>query len=467
MATTFNSVDPRTGETGPRLRGGHARRRARPPSPPRPMCTGPARSRDSAKRAALLRGAAARLRAAGDEIVADRDGRDRPARGAPARRARAHRGPARGVRRRASTPATTSRRSSTRPTPAPSRSRAPTCAGCSCRSGPSRSSAPPTSRSRSRPPAATPRRALAAGVPVIVKGHPSHPGTSELVARELAAAVADAGLPEGTFAPPARGVAGGRAGARRRAGDRRRRLHGLLRAAGARSPTAPPRGPSRSPSTRRWARSTRSWSRRRRWPRAPDAIAEGLTASVANFGGQLCTKPGVVFVPDGEPGDAFAADVAERLDGTEPTVLLNERLRDALREAVGRLEQRAERLAAPRSADGPGFRHQPSAYAPTRAICGATPSCSRSTSARSCCSLRYGSRDDLLAALSRIEGQLTGSLHAQPRRRTSAPSSTRYGRARRARDLRRLPDRRRGHLRHAPRRAVPGHDRARRTRPSA
>jgi len=42
--------------------------------------------------------------------------------------------------------------------------------------------------------------ALAAGVPVIVKGHPSHPGTSELVARELSAAVADAGLPSGTFA---------------------------------------------------------------------------------------------------------------------------------------------------------------------------------------------------------------------------------------------------------------------------
>src|ERR671930_305608 len=42
--------------------------------------------------------------------------------------------------------------------------------------------------------------ALAAGCPVIVKGHPSHPGTGEIVARELRAAVADAGLPEGTFA---------------------------------------------------------------------------------------------------------------------------------------------------------------------------------------------------------------------------------------------------------------------------
>src|SRR6478735_8484859 len=42
--------------------------------------------------------------------------------------------------------------------------------------------------------------ALAAGCPVIVKGHPSHPGTSAVVARELAGAAADAGLPEATFA---------------------------------------------------------------------------------------------------------------------------------------------------------------------------------------------------------------------------------------------------------------------------
>ena len=41
--------------------------------------------------------------------------------------------------------------------------------------------------------------ALAAGCPVIVKGHPLHPGTGEMVAREMRAACADAGLPDGTF----------------------------------------------------------------------------------------------------------------------------------------------------------------------------------------------------------------------------------------------------------------------------
>ena len=41
--------------------------------------------------------------------------------------------------------------------------------------------------------------ALAAGCPVVVKGHDAHPGTSELVGRAITDAVADAGLPAGTF----------------------------------------------------------------------------------------------------------------------------------------------------------------------------------------------------------------------------------------------------------------------------
>ncbi|RXG55269.1 Alpha-ketoglutaric semialdehyde dehydrogenase [Armadillidium vulgare] len=40
---------------------------------------------------------------------------------------------------------------------------------------------------------------LAAGCPVIVKGHPGHPGTGELVAQALLAAVNKCGLPDATF----------------------------------------------------------------------------------------------------------------------------------------------------------------------------------------------------------------------------------------------------------------------------
>ena len=41
--------------------------------------------------------------------------------------------------------------------------------------------------------------AFAAGCPVVVKGHPAHPGVCELVGEAITAAVSEAGLPTGTF----------------------------------------------------------------------------------------------------------------------------------------------------------------------------------------------------------------------------------------------------------------------------
>ena len=255
--------------------------------------------------------------------------------------------------------------------------------------------------------------ALAAGCPVIVKGHPSHPGTGELVARELRAAVADAGLPEATFAHlPAAGVEVGEAlvdapeiAAVGFTGSFNGGKAIFDRAA--RRPVPIPvyaEMGSINPIV-----ITEAALRAR-----ADKIAEGLAASVSNFGGQLCTKPGVVFVPAGEAGDAFAADLAARLDAVAPSVLLNERLRDALQRAVDRLAARPEvrPLGARRAADGPGFRYQPTAYeAPASAD--RRTSCSRSTSARSCCCCATARATSCSPRSSSIEGQLSGTLHAE------------------------------------------------------
>ena len=53
--------------------------------------------------------------------------------------------------------------------------------------------------SPSRWPAGDTASALSAGCPVVVKAHPAHPGTSEMVGRAIQAAVAACGLPEGVF----------------------------------------------------------------------------------------------------------------------------------------------------------------------------------------------------------------------------------------------------------------------------
>ncbi len=257
--------------------------------------------------------------------------------------------------------------------------------------------------------------ALAAGCPVVVKGHPSHPGTGELVARELRAAVADAGLPDGTFAHllasgvevgealvdapaiAAVGFTGSTAGGRAIVDRAARRPNPI--------PVYAEMGSINPIVVTDAALAARA-----------DAIADGLVASVSNFGGQLCTKPGVVFVPAGDAGDGFAQAVAAQLDRVEPTVLLNERLRDALAAAVERLgaQPEVQPLGASPAFAGDGFRHQPAAYeAPAQAVAEGSALLEEHFGPVVVL-LRYGSRDELLAALGRIEGQLTGSVHAQP-----------------------------------------------------
>src|SRR5215207_754460 len=257
--------------------------------------------------------------------------------------------------------------------------------------------------------------ALAAGCPVVVKGHPSHPGTGELVAREVRAAAAEAGLPDGTFAHllaagvavgealvdapaiAAVGFTGSTAGGRAIA-DRAARRPAPI-------PVYAEMGSINPIVVTDAALAARA-----------EAIADGLVASVSNFGGQLCTKPGVVFVPAGDAGDEFARTVARRLDDVEPTVLLNERLRDALAAAVERLAARPEvrPLGDARAFEGEGYRHQPAAYeAPASAVAEGAELLEEHFGPVVVL-LRYGSRDELLAALGRVEGQLTGSIHAQP-----------------------------------------------------
>jgi alpha-ketoglutaric semialdehyde dehydrogenase len=244
--------------------------------------------------------------------------------------------------------------------------------------------------------------ALAAGCPVIVKGHPSHPGTSAVVARELAAAAAESGLPGAAFALvqssgfevgealvdepaiAAVGFTGSFAGGKA--------LHDRAAARERPIPVFAEMGSVNPIVVTEAALGERS-----------EAIAEGLAASVASFGGQLCTKPGVVFVPAGEEGDAFATDLGARLAASEPQVLLNERLRDALTERVAELDGPAE----------PGFRFHPAAYRAAASDVREHPELLEERFGPVVLLLSYGSREELLDALLLIDGQLTGSVHAQ------------------------------------------------------
>jgi acyl-CoA reductase-like NAD-dependent aldehyde dehydrogenase len=410
VSTTFHAVDPRTGAPG-------AAFEEATPADVHAAVSAAAdvfRSgalRDPAARATLLRGAAARLRAAGDEIVAVAGAET----GLPEGRLRSELERTAGqleafadvvasgdhVEAIIDTPDPDAK-----PIPRPDVRRMLVPIGPVAVFGASNF---PLAFSTAGGDTAS---ALAAGCPVVVKGHPSHPGTTAVVARELRAAVADAGLPEGTFAVlQSSGVEVGEAlvdePAIAAVGFTGSFVGGkaLFDRAAARERPIPVYAEMGSVNP---IVITEAALRER-----AAGIAEGLATSVASFGGQLCTKPGVVFVPAGETGDAFAADLGARLAAVEPQVLLNERLRDALATRVAELGALAEPIGDPAQAAEPGFRFRPGAYRTAASDLAEHPDLLDERFGPIVLLVAYGSRDELLAALALVEGQLTGSVHAQ------------------------------------------------------
>ncbi|MGB3485786.1 MAG: aldehyde dehydrogenase family protein, partial [Mycobacterium sp.] len=170
--------------------------------------------------------------------------------------------------------------------------------------------------------------ALAAGAPVIVKGHPAHPGTSELVGRAIREAVVQQGLPEGTFSlllssGPAVGielVTDPRISAVGFTGSRQGGL--AVAAAAAARPVPIPVFAEMSSVNPVFVLPNALAER-------ADRLGRDYVASVLTGVGQMCTSPGLVFVADTADADTFIAAAAEALAGATGTPLLTAGIADA------------------------------------------------------------------------------------------------------------------------------------------
>ena len=179
--------------------------------------------------------------------------------------------------------------------------------------------------------------ALAAGNPVVVKAHPGHPGTSELVARALGAAVAATGMPAGVFAllqgqghqigqrlaqhpaTKAIGFTGSQTGGR-----------ALFDAAAARPDPIPvyaEMGSINPIFVLPGALETNTAS-----------IAQGLVQSVTLGVGQFCTNPGVVFGMGKAPLQALAEATGRLAAASPPGTMLYPGLCERFHEGVARAQ---------------------------------------------------------------------------------------------------------------------------------
>jgi NADP-dependent aldehyde dehydrogenase len=164
--------------------------------------------------------------------------------------------------------------------------------------------------------------ALAAGNPVVVKGHPAHPGTSALVADAIHRAVQSCGLPEGTFSllqgtAPELSIA--------------LVTHPSIKAVGftgsERAGRALFDAASRRPEPIPVYAEMGSVNPLFVLPQAMEergsAIAEGLFKSVTAGVGQFCTCPGLAFAVKGSAFEAFAESIAGQFEQATPGTMLN------------------------------------------------------------------------------------------------------------------------------------------------
>jgi NADP-dependent aldehyde dehydrogenase len=155
--------------------------------------------------------------------------------------------------------------------------------------------------------------ALAAGCPVVVKAHGSHPATSQLVFDVLDAAAREAGAPDGTLGI----VHGLQAGADLVA-------HPAIRAVGFTGSVNGGRALleiiERRPDPVPFFGELSSLNPVVVTPSAAaergTTIGTELVGSFTLGGGQFCTKPGLAFVPAGPEGDAVVDAMAEAVRGT-------------------------------------------------------------------------------------------------------------------------------------------------------
>ncbi len=254
--------------------------------------------------------------------------------------------------------------------------------------------------------------AFAAGCPVIVKAHSSHPGTAEMCGTAIQQAAAQCEMPEGVFsllftegrevaqaliahpAIKAGGFTGSRGGGLTLLNIARNRPEPIPFYAemSAVNPVfiLPHAMAARGPQ-----------------------LAAGLHGSVTLGVGQFCTNPGVVLLPAGEKGDEVAGALAEKIRGTAPASMLNATIFKAYTDAVGsrtkggHVKNLAECAHQTHAAGAALFETDTETFQKT-------PELAEEIFGPASLLVRYATFCDALKIAESLEGNLTATIHHAP-----------------------------------------------------
>lgn len=181
--------------------------------------------------------------------------------------------------------------------------------------------------------------ALAAGCPVIYKGHPAHPDTSKFVGQCISQALEKSGLPEGVFTHVEGGIKMGQDLVK----------HPLAKAVGFTGSFSAGKSLFNIASNRdepipvyaEMGSVNPIISFPQRLTNELVPLAQSFVSSLTLGAGQFCTNPGLIFVPR-NLAERFSNAISEAINAVAPTPMLHEGIAESYYKALSSLQLRSE-----------------------------------------------------------------------------------------------------------------------------
>lgn len=253
--------------------------------------------------------------------------------------------------------------------------------------------------------------ALAAGCPIVVKAHPSHPGTCEMVAEAILKAAEKTGMPEGVFSMvhgkshhvglaivrhpkiKAVGFTGSFGGGKALFDEANNRTEPI--------PVYAEMGSTNPVFILPGALKERK-----------EKIAEELSGSVTLGVGQFCTNPGLVFHEESEDADSFQSDLSEQLKNVGAGVMLNEGIRENYKSGLKKLSEiEGIQVLAKGNEDENGYRGSAALFQASASAYFENQDVEEEVFGPSTVLVSSSGKEELLMAAKRLRGHLTATIH--------------------------------------------------------
>ncbi|GAB4040836.1 aldehyde dehydrogenase (NADP(+)) [Spirosoma jeollabukense] len=253
--------------------------------------------------------------------------------------------------------------------------------------------------------------ALAAGCPVVVKGHPAHPGTSKLVGEAISRAVTICGMPAGTFSiVQGHTVAVGMAIVN----------HPAIKAIGFTGSfrggkslfDAAARRPEPIPVYAEMGSTNPVFFLPKILQEKGSILAQSYVGSVTLGVGQFCTNPGLAVIQQSPEADTFLQEAGNTITKSQPAAMLTQGIQRAFTEGIGKLSGTEGVNVLAQATAVESFAHgTPTLLKTTADALVANPALAEEVFGPSSVIVEAGSREQLLAVASGLEGHLTATVY--------------------------------------------------------